>query len=201
MLYSTLIDNLQSAPDSGHRYDAISIALHWATLLLLIAMYWTAHAHEAAADGAVAARMLLLHRSTGLLVWFVTVARLGWKGMFGVAPALPTAMKPAQRFVARSMQTMLYALLLLMPVTGLLQSVLRGKAFPLILGEFPAVVARDKVAVTLFHGIHETSATTLLVLIGLHALAGICHGLLRRDGVLGSMLRVFGSKARREEVA
>lgn len=196
MLYSTLIDDLQTEPVSHPRYDALSIVFHWATLLLLAAMFWTAHAHEAAPDGAGAAQALLLHRSTGMVLWGVTVARLAWKGMAGAAPALPATIRPAQRIMARSMQVALYAFLLLMPATGLLQSVLRGKAFPLVFGTFPALVARDKTAMNLVHGVHETGATAFLVLIGLHALAGLYHGIVRRDGVLGSMLPIFGGGSR-----
>lgn len=196
MLYSTLIDDLQDQAGNCHRYDTMSIVLHWMTAVLLVAMFWTAHAHEAAQDGAVADRMLLAHRSMGIIVWIVTVARLGWKSLFGTAPALPATMMPAQRAVARAMQAALYALLFFMPATGLFQSMLRGKAFPLLLGEFPAIVVRNRDEMDVFRKVHETGATILLVLIGLHALAGIYHGIARRDGVLGSMLPVFGSKGR-----
>jgi superoxide oxidase len=194
MMYSTLIDDLQAEIASDHRYDMTSMILHWLTVLLLAAMFWTAHAHEAAQDGVAAARMLLVHRSLGIIVWFVTVVRLSWKGMFGTAPALPSSMMAAQRIAAWSVQAMLYALLLLMPITGLLQSVLRGKAFPLLFGEFPAMADRNKAAVQFFHEVHEKGATALLVLIGLHVLAGLYHGLVRRDGVLDAMLPAAPTK-------
>jgi cytochrome b561 len=196
MLYSTLIDDLQDQSVSTHRYDATSIIFHWTTALLLVGMYWTASSHAAAQDGAAAARALLVHRSLGVLIWFLTVVRLGWKAMFGTAPALPKTMAPPQRAAAWAMQAVLYTFLLLMPVTGLLQSVLRGTAFPLFFGEIPALFARNKGAVNLLHDIHEKGATVLMALVGLHALAGIFHGIVRRDGVLTSMLPIFGSGPR-----
>jgi superoxide oxidase len=196
MLHTTFLDDLQAERDVGLRYDAVSIAIHWATAALLAAMFWTAHGHEAAQDGEAAARMLAAHRSLGILVWALTVARLGWKARCGSAPPLPAAMRPMQRIAALSVQALLYALLLLMPLTGMLQSLLRGKSFPTLFGEVPAILARHKGAVAFFHDLHETGATVLLTLIGLHALAGLYHGLARRDGVLASMVPILGQKRR-----
>jgi hypothetical protein len=39
---------------------------------------------------------------------------------------------------------------------------------------------------TPFRGLHETSATILLALIGFHAWAALFHGVVLRDGVLRS---------------
>jgi superoxide oxidase len=194
MMYTTLLDDLQADYVPGHRYDALSIILHWTTVVLLAAILWTAYGHETAQDGATAARMLLLHRSLGILVWLLTIGRLGWKALFGNAPALPSTIGRSQRAVAWSVQALLYGLLLLLPITGLSQSLLRGRSFPLIFGDVPAVVARNKAAAQLFHELHEKGAIALFVLIGLHALAGLYHGLVRRDGVLGTMLPIVGSK-------
>jgi superoxide oxidase len=190
MTYSTLIDDLQADGATVDRYDPLSIALHWATLFLIAAIFWSAWAREGAQDGDSAALLLTLHRSLGMLVWLMTLLRLAWKAGFAHRPPLPKTMGPMQRAIAQTMQTLLYGLLFLMPLTGFLQSILRGKPFPLLVGEVPVLIAKDKTAVHLFHEIHETGATVLLVLIGLHALAGLFHGLVRRDGVLEGMLPV-----------
>jgi cytochrome b561 len=49
-------------------------------------------------------------------------------------------------------------------------------------------MARSKEMTQLFHDIHETTATALLVLVGLHVCAALFHGIVLRDGVLRSML-------------
>jgi cytochrome b561 len=170
------------------RYDGVSIGLHWLTLLLIILLFGTAWVREQASDGDSAALLLRLHRSIGLLIWLVTLGRLAWK--FGAArmPRLPGSMPRVQRWTARANEAALYALLIVQPMTGVLQSIARGKGVVLIVGLLPVVMARDKALTHLAHGIHETGATLFLGLIALHTLAALAHGLVLRDGVLHTML-------------
>src|SRR6476660_2741452 len=82
----------------------------------------------------------------------------------------------------------LYALLLLQPLTGLAQSLARGRSFMLFEWQVPKVMAGKKVLTLLFHQIHTVSAWLLLGLIGLHVLAALFHRLVLKDEVLQSML-------------
>jgi cytochrome b561 len=93
-----------------------------------------------------------------------------------------------QRRIARANEAVLYLVLIAQPVTGILQTVARGKAFDLAGATVPRLMARDKALMHLFHDIHETTATVLLVLIGLHVGAALFHGIVLRDGVLSTML-------------
>jgi cytochrome b561 len=172
----------------SRRHDAVSMTLHWLTLLLLIALFGSMWLREQASDGDTATLLLTLHRSAGALVWVITLGRLAWKQRFGRAPALPSTMPLSQRWAARANEYMLYLLLVAQPVTGFIQTVARGKPFALFGVEVPSVMVRDKDLTHFFHGIHETSATVLLVLVGLHAGAALFHGVFLRDGVLASML-------------
>lgn len=178
----------QAIVASPRRHDAVSMALHWLTLLLLVALFGTIWAREQASDGDTAALLLTLHRSAGALIWVLTLGRLLWKATAARGPALPRRMPRAQRWPARANEYALYLLLVTQPVTGFIQSISRGKDFPLFGASVPAVMARDKGMTHLFHDIHETSATVLLVLVGLHACAALFHGIVLRDGVLSSML-------------
>lgn len=171
---------------AARRYDRVSMSLHWLTLALLIVLFGAIWAREQA-SGDAAALLLTLHRSAGALIWPVTVARLVWKASAAVAPPLPATLPRSQRWGARANEYALYLLLLAQPITGFVQSIARGKPFPLLGLELPVLMARDKALTHLFHDIHETSATVLLVLVALHACAAIFHGVVRRDGVLASM--------------
>lgn len=186
-MHFTTGDELQAGPTIRDLYDPVSMAFHWATLLLITAMFGSAWAREGAQDAERAALLLDWHRSLGVGLWFITLLRLVWKAGYAAVPLLPETMSRAQAVLARGNQALLYTLLIVQPVTGFLQSIWRGKTFALMLGQFPAIVARDKALTHLFHNIHETSATVLLALIALHVLAGLFHGLVRRDGVLRSM--------------
>lgn len=177
-----------AAVRSRDRFDTISIAMHWGSLLLLAVIALAAWRHSQALDADAAAGALSLHRSAGVLLWLLTLVRLGWKASFARPAALPATVSRSQRLAARATEAALYLLLVLQPATGLLQSVLRGKAFSLFGLSFPVVMERDRALVKLFHGAHEFGAWALLALIGLHAAAALFHHFVLRDGVLRAML-------------
>lgn len=183
-------DNIldQPAERRSRRYDAMSMIFHWLTLALLMILFGAIRAREQASDGDTAVLLLTVHRSAGTLIWIMTLARLVWKLTGARAPALPSSMPQWQQAAARANEYTLYCILIAQPVTGFLQSVMRGKPFALLGLSVPAVMARDRQAMRLLHNGHETIATVLLVLVGLHACAALFHGVVRRDGVLRSML-------------
>jgi cytochrome b561 len=172
----------------GRPASPLTIAIHWATLLLIIAMFVSAWMIGGATDSASAGRLLLLHRSTGVTVWLLTLSRLGWKLTRGRSPALPDTVGDLQRLAARANEYCLYGLLALQPITGFLQSTLHGKPFPLLWFSFPATVSRDRAWTKIFHEVHALGAWALLALVALHAGAALFHHFALRDGVLRAML-------------
>jgi len=76
---------------------------------------------------------------------------------------------------------------LIQPLTGMAQSLTRGRPFPLLGWEVPSVMAKDRALTALLHGIHEISAWALLGLISAHILAALFHRFVLRDGVFQSM--------------
>lgn len=169
------------------RFDRISMTFHWATVLVVIALFASAWSIGLADDAAGATRLLTLHRSLGVVLWVLVLARLGWRLRFAARPPLPADLPRAQRRAAALNEGALYAILLVQPLTGLTQSLARGKPFLLLGLEVPRLMARDKGLVGLFHEIHELTAWALLGLIALHLAAALFHSLVRRDGVLASM--------------
>lgn len=174
------------------RYDGFSMALHWLTLLLIVALFGTAWASGRASDGDTMLLLLALHRSLGLLVWLVTLVRLAWKLGRGRKPPLPATMPRIQVLAARLNEWALYAILLAQPLTGLLQTVARGQSTSLLGMDLPAMMARSGKLAHFVHDIHETTSTVLLALVGLHAGAALIHGLALRDGVLSTMTPGLG---------
>jgi cytochrome b561 len=97
-------------------------------------------------------------------------------------------MPKLQQQIAKLNEYALYGLLLLQPLTGLGNALLRGRPFRLFVWHVPAWFAPDKVVWHTFQWLHEIGAWMLLTLIGLHAAAALFHGLILRDGVLQRML-------------
>jgi cytochrome b561 len=169
-------------------FDRVTIAVHWTTVALVLALFAVALAMSQVQDEASAKVLLTLHRSLGVMVWTLTVARLAWRLNRASLPPYPESMGALQRLVARLSEYGLYLFLLAQPVTGMVQSLYRGKAFELFyLWRVPAIVGHDRAMVHLFHAIHEWSAWAFAALIGLHASAALFHRFVLRDGVFESM--------------
>src|SRR6201996_1016915 len=78
---------------SDDRFDQASMVFHWLTVLLIVIQFVSIWAHEAAGQHSpLAASFLSLHRSAGVLTWFVTVMRLFWRRAFAHLPPLPASM-------------------------------------------------------------------------------------------------------------
>jgi cytochrome b561 len=77
-------DQLIATPgaESG-RFDNTSIALHWLTVLLIVVQFVTAWWHEAIDhQSRLAVIVLATHRSSGVTIWLVGLARLVWRHNF-----------------------------------------------------------------------------------------------------------------------
>lgn len=175
-------------PQRPSRFDAVAIGLHWLSVVLLIGLFASAWSLGAATGGQAAGRLLTIHRSLGATAWVVAICRLGWRARFATRPPLPPSLCALQRRAAAVSEAGLYALLLIQPLTGLAQSLARGRPFPLFAVEIPKLMARDKPLATLLHQAHGLAAWVLLGLIGLHVCAALMHRFVLRDAVLQSML-------------
>jgi cytochrome b561 len=183
-------ENLASGISPGDgRFDQVSIALHWLTVLLIVVQYGSLWLHEAAHHGgSLAAASLSVHRSMGLVTWAVVVMRLVWRHYFAYLPPFPSEMPKLQQIVAKANEYGLYFLLLVQPITGLARVLLRGQPFDLLIWHVPALFEHNEQIRGLFAEAHELGAQALLALIGLHAGAALFHRLVLRDGVLQRML-------------
>lgn len=176
-------------------FDAVTMWLHWLMLALIAAMFATAWLHAAAADGETARALLQAHRSFGVVVWIAAVARLAWRLTCAYLPPFPAHMNRAHRAAATCSEYALYALLLLQPLTGMAQTILRGRAFDLFLIHIGPLAPRDRMLAAVLHDVHAAGAWTMLALIALHASAALVHHFVFRDGVLASMAPLLKTRS------
>jgi len=186
-LGSTPEATFELGDDSG-RFDRTSMALHWLTVLLIVVQFSSVWSFKFVDEHSRVGMMILdMHRSSGLLVWFVTLVRLVWRHNFAYLPPFPQSMSKFQQTFAKANEYCLYVLLFIQPVTGLGRSLLRGRPFDLFFWQVPAFTENDPIR-HLFGEAHEIGAKLLLALIAIHAGAALFHRLVLRDGVLQRML-------------
>jgi len=186
-----------AASNGADRFDQTSTILHWLTVLLIIVQFVSIWVHEAVHhQGSLAAELLSVHRSTGVLAWFVTVMRLIWRHRFAYLPPFPPSMPKFQQTIAKANEYGLYILLLALPITGLFRVLLRGQPFDLFVWRVPALLEPNPELRSLFVEAHGIGAKGLMILIGLHAGAALFHRLVLRDGVLQRMLPRIPARAK-----
>jgi len=100
----------------GDRYTRIAIILHWAIAGFIIFNLGTGFFME---SWPLPIRMLavMLHASSGLTVLALTVARVIWR-LLNHPPPYPAGMKRWERHTAHFAHFLLYAAMVLMPLSG-----------------------------------------------------------------------------------
>ena len=181
------IDVNRPAPNPrASRFDRISIFLHWITAVLVMTQLATAWLlSEGDGDAPL---LLIIHRSIGIVTWIVVIARLAWRRTFAYLPPFPASMPKINQQAAKLNEYGLYALLVIEPLAGICNALFRGKPFTLFVWQVPAILNPDKDYSHMFQSIHEWCGWALVVLIGLHAAAGLFHGLVLRDGIFQRMM-------------
>ena len=108
---------------SRDRYSRVAIFLHWTIAAFIIFNLCTGFfmaswlAETSATPPQIRWLSLMLHASSGLTVLALTVARVVWR-LLNAPPPYPAAMKPWERHSAQLAHFLLYAAMVLMPLTG-----------------------------------------------------------------------------------
>src|SRR5258708_16574971 len=124
-------------------YDRVMRTVHWTTLALVAGAFTAVWIADPAVVGPYVGPVVHVHRSLGLTVAALTVFRITWRWRVGV-PHLPLAMPAVQKFAARTVEGLIYLLLLAQPLVGLLYTNAYGLRVNLFfLVEIPDVVAGD----------------------------------------------------------
>ena len=99
-----------------NRYSVVSLILHWVIAVAVLAQILLVTAHEAT-EGPISREFINLHKSVGLTILVLTLARIGWR-LANPAIALPAEMPRWQKVLARATHVLFYVVLIVMPLTG-----------------------------------------------------------------------------------
>jgi cytochrome b561 len=125
------------------------------------------------------------HKSIGVTVFALTLVRLGLR--IGVAAPKPEPGGPMLLLAAKVTHVSLYALLLMLPLSGWLMITTTPVRVPTTvfgLFQLPYPLTPDMANYQLAHAMHVTSAVSLAVLIVLHIGAALVHELWWRDHIM-----------------
>lgn len=169
------------------RYGKVAMALHWtiaALALAQIALGWWMLGLPKVPEG-LRAGWFNLHKSLGLTIGLVMLARLAWR-MTHRAPPLPQGTPRWELRAARASHFLLYGALIAQPLAGYLGSSFTTypiRYFGLALPRWGWDAPAFKV---LFATVHLGLACLITVLVALHIAAALRH-VARRDGMFARM--------------
>ena len=133
-------------------------------------------------------RLFIFHKNIGVVIFVLVVARIVYRA-FNPPPPLPDTVPLVQQRIATATHIALYALLLVMTMSGYVYVVAGG--FPLegldAIG-FPRLVPENKPLADAAQATHLVTRFLLITLIALHVGAALYHWVIRKDGVFQRMV-------------
>jgi len=171
-----------------NRYSTVSLVLHWLIAALVVTQVGLITAHEAT-EGSISREFVNIHKSVGLSILVLTLARLGWR-IANPAIPLPDSTPRWQKLTARSTHVLFYVFLIAMPLVGWAASSAAGRDIIWFgLFEWPLLpIGGGRETAGQLMDLHELAAKALYVLIFLHVAGALKHHFIDRDNVLHRMI-------------
>ena len=173
-------------------YGLVAIVFHWAIAALFagqvaLGIFMTGLADEEPAKFG----LYQWHKSFGLLILLLALVRLAWR-LINRAPVLPAGVPVWEQRAARLAHVVLYAAIVLVPVTGwaFVSSSPLGIptfAFYLVLVPHLPVPVSDA-AEAVLQGIHTSLALISAAVAIVHIGAALRHHFMLKDAVLRRMI-------------
>lgn len=162
--------------------------LHWLMALMILSMLFIG----AGMVASVSQRhewLVNIHKPLGIAILLLVIVRLVVR--FSTrTPPLPADLPSWQTLAAKLSHYLLYALMLLMPLIG--WAMISAAGDPVMLGsslQLPSILSANASTFALLRKTHAYLAYLFFLTILLHLAAALFHGWIRRDEVLGSMVR------------
>ncbi|NVK44164.1 MAG: cytochrome b [Oceanospirillaceae bacterium] len=178
--------------NDSQAYGWVMILLHWLMAIAIIGLYFLGlYIVDLTYYDPEYKTMPDLHRSIGILVLIALVLRLAWRTLNASPPPLPEH-GTLVRLATKAGHSALYLLMLTTLISGYLISTADGRAIDVFSWfQVPASPLQYDNQEDIAGFVHYWSATTLLTLAGLHALAALKHHFIDKDATLK---RIIGIK-------
>ena len=185
MIEPTSTRTVPSGEKLAARYGNGAIGFHWVMVLLIVVVGVLGLLHDSWPKS-TQSFWINIHAMIGLTVWALVIARLWWRRTH-TPPDLPPDVGEFSRRLSYPVHLLLYALMVVIPIIGIVTFIWHGRVFDFGLFKVDFGVAKNRAIFHPTEDLHGYLAYALFALIGLHALAALWHHFVRHDGVLGRM--------------
>ena len=196
-----------SLRNSERRYGTVAIFLHWLIAIAIAVQLWLGFFMQELAEGSFARfEALQRHKSLGLTILILSVARLVWR-LTNPAPRADPGLAPIERRLAGLVHFGLYFLIIAVPLAGWATVSASPLGLPIqlygVIGwphlPFFGAVADGQAMEDLMHAIHKALVFALIALALIHILAALRHQFLLKNAVLGRMIPWLGGAAKTDK--
>ena len=169
-------------------YTRTAVVLHWligvAVLAQITLGLWMITIPKVPIG--VRAGWFNVHKSIGITLAVLILVRILWR-LFHQAPPLPATMSKWERIAAKANHLLLYACMIVMPVSGYLGS--SFTKYPILYWgiKLPQWGWDSPALKDLFSQVHFVTVIIFIALIALHIAAALKHALIDRDGIVQRM--------------
>jgi len=171
---------MQTTPD---RYNALMIVIHWLMAAIVASAAISAFVIDEMPNAATKASMTNLHFVFGSLALALVVVRVLVR-LTTPVPALPADTHPHVAKAALVGHLGLYALMLGVPLIGVITAFYRGRGIDFGLFQIASPFEAHRPTSKFFKEIHELVAWGFFAAIGGHALFALWHHYILKDGLL-----------------
>ena len=175
-------------------YGSVTKSFHWLTALLiltLIPLGWYAEEFPYETDAQLAQKAWLfsVHKTLGVTTFLVALARILW-ALTQTKPGLLNADKRGESFAAETVHWLLYAALVIVPLSGWISHAAAEGFAPIWwpLGQSLPFVPKSLAVEHTASAIHGVATKVLIAAILLHFAGAIKHHVIDRDSTLWRML-------------
>lgn len=182
-----------SRTNTAHSYGSVAKTFHWLTALLivtLIALGIIANgmAYDTSEQLARKAWLFSMHKTLGVTMFFVALARIGW----AFKQPKPNGLHPERRaesWLAETIHWLLYGSLVIVPLAGWISHAATTGFAPIWwpFGQTLPFVAKSESTAELFAGLHIVFERVLAASILLHVAGALKHHFVDKDATLKRM--------------
>jgi len=179
----------------AERYTRTAILLHWLIALLIFTAFPLGIYMHDLPFSPDKLKLYSWHKWIGVSIFLLAIVRLTWRATH-LPPALPEAMAGWEKFAARAVHFSLYALIIIIPLSGWLMSSAKGfQTVWLGVLPLPDLLSKNKELGDWLKEAHEILNFLILSLVLAHIGAALKHHFIERDSILSRMLPMLRKKS------
>ncbi len=178
-----------TAQSATHRYDSVQRGLHWLmAVIILIAVAIGLYCSFQVPGTPVRKALLEIHKSLGMTALVLIVFRIAYR-IYAGAPAYSRPLGKVTHIAAGTAHTLLYVIMVGMPLTGYLFSAAGGYSLPWFgVFQWPRLLPNDNALAALGEYLNDWGSYGVYAVLVAHIAAVAWHHFVKRDEVLGRML-------------